>query len=82
MKFISIPVFIISLAIGFFVAYLTTPTPQIIYVYPTPDNIGKVQYKDEGGTCFGFTARKLKCPDKRELIRKYPVQDLKHKPKK
>ena len=44
MKFISVPVFIISLTIGLFLAYITAPNPGVIYVYPNPDNIDKIQY--------------------------------------
>ena len=39
MKFINIPVFIISLAIGIFLVYVGNPRPSVIYVYPTPDNL-------------------------------------------
>ena len=74
MKFISVPVFIISLAIGIFIAYITAPTSQIIYVYPTPENIDQIQYRDDGGTCFGFTANEIECPKEEKLIRSYPVQ--------
>ena len=44
MKFISVPVFIISLTIGLFLAYITAPNPGVIYVYPNPDNIDKIQF--------------------------------------
>jgi hypothetical protein len=79
MKFISVPVFIISLAIGLFLAYITTPDPGIIYVYPNPDNIDKIQFKDEGGTCFGFKAKEVNCPKDDNLIRRYPMQTMETK---
>jgi|TARA_R110002074_G_scaffold392494_1_gene578031 hypothetical protein len=79
MKFISIPVFIISLAIGLFLAYITTPSPGVIYVYPNPDNIDKIQFKDEGGTCFGFKTNEVKCPSDDKLIRRYPMQTFEPK---
>ncbi len=79
MKFISVPVFIISLAIGLFLAYITTPDPGIIYVHPNPDNIDKIQFKDEGGTCFGFKAKEVNCPDDDKLIRRYPMQTMETK---
>ena len=47
MKFISIPVFIVSLAVGLFFVYITNPEPEIIYIYPTPENINKIQYQDK-----------------------------------
>ena len=34
MKFISVIIFILSLAIGLFVVYITAPKAQVIYVYP------------------------------------------------
>ena len=76
MKLLNIPVFIISLAVGLFVVYITSPPTQIIYVYPTPENIDKIQYKDESGTCFGFSTNEIACPQKETSIRKYPVQSF------
>jgi hypothetical protein len=38
---ISFPAFLISLVIGLFIVYMVNPTPTVIYVYPTPDNINK-----------------------------------------
>ena len=75
MKFINIPVFIVSLAIGIFLVYITNPGPDIIYVYPNPDNIDKIQYKDKSGSCFGFTQSEVKCPSNHRDIRKYPIQE-------
>ena len=34
MKMINVPLFIISLAFGLFLVYITSPRPDIIYVYP------------------------------------------------
>ena len=36
MKFINVPIFIISLAIGLFICYITTSKTEVIFVYPTP----------------------------------------------
>ena len=46
MKFINFPLFIASLSIGLFVAYISTPAVQVIYVYPNPDNEDKVSFLD------------------------------------
>ena len=74
MKFINIPVFLISLTIGLLYTYLTAPRPNVIYVYPTPENIGQIQYKDESGTCFGFDAVEVSCPSDMSKVRKFPMQ--------
>jgi len=74
MKFISVPVFIVSLAIGIFLVYISNPKPDIIYVYPKPDNLDKLQYKDKSGTCFRFQAEEVACPKDKSKITGYPVQ--------
>ena len=48
MKFLNIPLFLISLAIGLFVVYISMPPTQVIYVYPNPDNEQKISFKDKG----------------------------------
>jgi len=58
---VDIYVFILSLAIGTFYVYLSIPTPKIIYVYPTPDNVDKVEYKDKANNCYKFNASEVKC---------------------
>jgi len=74
LKFVNVPVFITSLAIGLFVVYITIPSPKIIYVYPTPDNIDKIQFKDYSDNCFTFEAQKVTCPKNKENIKNIPVQ--------
>jgi hypothetical protein len=60
-KIVNIYVFIISLAIGTLFVYLSTPTPTVIYVYPTPDNISKVEYVDKAKNCFQFQSSEVPC---------------------
>ena len=47
MKFFHVPTFILFLALGLFFVYISSPSPDIIYIYPTPDNINKLQYQDK-----------------------------------
>ena len=58
---ISFPIFIISLSIGLLFVYLSTPPPTVIYVYPTPDNIDKVEYKDKADNCYQFKSTEVSC---------------------
>lgn len=76
MKYINVSVFIISFAVGIFLAYITLPKPDIIYVYPNPDNIDKIQYKDDAGNCFEFNQKEVTCPNDETKIRKYPIQHI------
>jgi hypothetical protein len=71
---ISFPAFLISLAIGLLIVYIFNPTPTVIYVYPTPYNIDKLQYKDNANNCYVFSSQEVKCPDDKSLINEIPIQ--------
>ena len=73
-KFLSFKIFFISLAVGLLFAYLSSPEPTVIYVYPTPDNVGKVEYKDKADNCFQFESKEVECPSNHSLIKTIPVQ--------
>jgi len=74
-KYISVKVFLLSLSIGLLFAYLSTPPPTIIHVYPTPDNVNEMEYIDKANNCFKFDSKEVKCPSDRSLIKKIPLQN-------
>jgi hypothetical protein len=74
-KFIDITVFLISLALGIFAVYITVPIERTIYVYPTPDNVDKVQYKDKSDSCFAYEQEDIKCPKNSDSVKVIPVQN-------
>ncbi len=71
---INLPIFIISLAIGIFVTYITIPNTQKIIVYPNPDNIDRLLYKDKADNCFKFSSKEVTCPTDKDKIRSYDIQ--------
>ena len=73
-KFLSFKIFFISLAVGLLFAYLSSPEPTVIYVYPTPDNVGQVEYKDKADNCFQFEAIETKCLADKSKIKTIPIQ--------
>ena len=75
MKFISIPVFIVSLAVGLFFVYITNPEPEIIYIYPTPENLNKLQYQDKANNCYDFDQTEVTCPNDPNKIKIVPIQN-------
>ena len=74
MKFISFPIFLVSLAIGLFIVYISLPKMKIIYVYPTPDNEHKITYQDKADNCFHFKSIEIDCPNDETKIRSYNIQ--------
>ena len=50
-----------SLALGLFAVYVTTDANRQIRVYPSPDNVDIIQYKDKAGNCFKFKETKVNC---------------------
>ena len=73
-QYISLPVFIVSLALGLFFVYIMGPDMKTIYVYPNPDNVGKVQYKDRADNCFQYQSAEVICPTNPSLIKSTPIQ--------
>ena len=74
MKFISFPIFLVSLAVGLFIVYIYLPKMKIIYVYPTPDNEDKITYQDKADNCFHFKSIEIDCPNDETKIRSYNIQ--------
>ena len=68
--------FMISLWIGFFFVYILTPTPDIILKYPTPENSGKIIYKDKADVCYKYEAKEVTCPADKSLIVDQKIQHI------
>ena len=72
-KYINFPVFFFSLVFGLFAVYMTMPDTRKIYVYPTPENVSILQYKDKTDTCFSFKQQEVTCPtDESEITKVSP----------
>jgi hypothetical protein len=64
--YINPTIFFVALFIGFLIAYITTPIPEIVIKYPTPQNAGKVVYKDNADNCYKYEAKQIKCPKNKD----------------
>jgi hypothetical protein len=74
LNYISLPVFLISFAIGLFFVYLFGPEKKTIYIYPSPENVDKVLFKDKANNCFYFEEQIVDCPSDASLISTIPIQ--------
>jgi hypothetical protein len=73
-KYISIPAFLLSLIVGLFFIYILGPDIKTILVYPTPENIDKILFKDKGDNCYSFTKTEIDCPADESIISSIPIQ--------
>jgi len=67
-KYIDLKFFLISLCVGFFFVYIFTPYPDVVIMYPTPENAGKIVYKDAADVCYKYRADEVSCPDDKSKI--------------
>jgi hypothetical protein len=74
LNYISLPVFLISFAVGIFFVYILGPEMKTVYIYPSPENVEKVLFKDNADNCFYFKPVEVKCPKDKSLISAVPIQ--------
>lgn len=73
MKSINWTVFIVSFLIGLVFIYVSSSPDEEVYVYPTPENAGTIEYKDKANNCFVYQAKKQACP--KSDIKYIPIQE-------
>jgi hypothetical protein len=74
LDYISLPVFLVSFAIGVFFVYILGPEMKTVFIYPSPENVDKVLFKDNVDNCFYFKPVEVECPKDKSLINALPIQ--------
>ena len=73
-NYISVPLFLISFVVGLLFAYMLGPEIKTIYIYPSPENVDKILFKDKADNCFRFEEETVECPSDDSLISDMPIQ--------
>jgi hypothetical protein len=73
-KYISLPIFIVSFALGLFFIYVLGPEKKEIYIYPSPTNYNTMQFKDVTKQCFEIKPVEKECPINPLSIKSIPIQ--------
>jgi hypothetical protein len=47
---------------------------KTVFIYPSPENVDKVLFKDKADNCFSFQEEVIECPKDESLISKIPMQ--------
>lgn len=71
---LSLKTFLISLSLGILLVYLWGAEMHEVYVFPTPDNMMRIQYKDSVDNCYMYEGKEVKCPTDTSKIQPYPIQ--------
>ena len=67
--------FFISLFIGFFLVYITSPKPKVIVKYPTVKNAGKILYEDDNGVCYKYRAIEVDCNNNNIVLEEQDIPE-------
>lgn len=74
-KYINISVFALSFLLGLIAVYMMNEgETRKVFVFPTPENVEMLQYKDSTDTCFEFRQMEVHCPTNMNNVSNIPVQ--------
>ena len=74
LKYISIPVFLISFALGLFFVYIYGSDLTPVYIYPSPQSVENVIFQDKSENCFAYKGTEVPCPKDESKIKVVPMQ--------
>lgn len=73
LKHIRVVPLAIGLIIGLIIVFCIKPTKNIVHKYPTPENAGKLTYKDKNGVCYKYTAKQVECDKNESRLKDFPI---------
>jgi hypothetical protein len=76
LNYISLSTFLISFAIGLFLIYILGDDTKTVFIYPTPETVDRVLFRDATDNCFQVESVEVDCPTNESLINRVPVQTM------
>lgn len=73
-KYFNLKFLILGILFGVLAVQFSDNEKRIIHVYPTPENIHVIQYKDSADNYFNFENIVVDCPSDNSKINNIPVQ--------
>jgi hypothetical protein len=65
--------FLFGVVIGIVGIYFAKPQETVIMKYPTPENSGKITYRDKNGVCYTYDAKQVECDKNEHRLKTYPL---------
>ena len=72
-KHFMIMPFVLGVVLGVVGIYFLKPEATVVFKYPTPENAGKVTYKDKNGVCYKYSAKDVSCDANEAKLKTYPL---------
>ena len=72
-KHLMIMPFLLGLVLGIAGIYFMKPEATVVYKYPTPENVGKLAYKDKNGVCYQYSGKEVNCDKNDGKLKNYPL---------
>jgi len=73
-KYISWRVFFISFLLGLLFMYVMGPNTKTVFIYPSPENVNDILFRDNSNKCFKFHMIDTVCPAEQQKIKDIPIQ--------
>ena len=64
---------LIGLVIGIIGILFVKQTQNVIYKYPTPENAGKIVYKDKNDVCYVYKTQQVDCDKNESKLKDFPL---------
>jgi hypothetical protein len=73
LKHLMIMPLLLGIVLGIAGIYFLKPEATILYKYPTPENAGKLTYRDKNNVCYQYSGKEVNCDASEAKLKTYPL---------